>query len=158
MSGRLKELIITAGGENIAPIPIEENIIKELSSIVSYVVVVGDKRRHLSCLLTLKCQLDQNGKACQNLDPEAKEWCQTISGETIKTIDEARNNTKILKEIENCIFKANEKAVANPHKVQKFTILPEELSIHGGELGPTLKIKRHFIMNKYSTLIDEMYA
>ena len=56
------------------------------------------------------------------------------------------------------IQRANEKTTANPCKVQKFTVLPQELSVQGGELGPTLKLKRHFIMDKYQHLIDEMYA
>ena len=46
----------------------------------------------------------------------------------------------------------------NPCKLQKITILPEELSVQGGELGPTLKLKRHAITTKYQNLIDEMYA
>ena len=46
----------------------------------------------------------------------------------------------------------------NPCKLQKITILPEELSVQGGELGPTLKLKRHAIINKYQNLIDEIYA
>lgn len=54
LSGRLKELLITSGGENVAPIPIEENIKKELADVVSYAIVIGDHRKFLSCLLTLK--------------------------------------------------------------------------------------------------------
>ena len=61
------------------------------------------------------------------------------------------------KAIQDGIIRANKHATANPCKVQKFTVLPEELSVQGGELGPTLKLKRHFIMNKYQNLINEIY-
>merc|ERR1712008_70000 len=72
MSGRLKELIITAGGENIAPLPIEDNIMAELSEILSYVIVVGDTRKYLSCLITLKCKIDQeSGLATNELEEKA---------------------------------------------------------------------------------------
>ena len=54
------------------------------------------------------------------------------------------------------IRNANVKATANPHKVQKFRILDQDLSIQGGELGPTLKLKRHAIKEKYAHIIDSM--
>ena len=157
MSGRLKELIITAGGENIAPIPIEKNIKNELSDIVSYAIVIGDKRKHLSCLITLKCKIDPNGVPEDILEDEAKKWCQNIANDNINTVQDARNNVEILEAIKRGIDKANEKATANPHRVQKFAILPQDLSILGGELGPTLKIKRHSITDKYANTIDELY-
>lgn len=56
ITGRIKELIITAGGENIPPVLIEEEIKKEIGSVVSNVMVVGDRRKFLACLITLKAQ------------------------------------------------------------------------------------------------------
>ena len=53
--------------------------------------------------------------------------------------------------------RANKKAYKRPDIVQKFTVLPEEFSVKGEELGPTLKVKRHFVVKKYADLIDEMY-
>ena len=53
MGGRLKELLITSGGENIAPIPIENNILRELEGILSYAIVVGDAKKYLTCLIAI---------------------------------------------------------------------------------------------------------
>ena len=77
MSGRLKELLITSGGENIAPLQIENNISAELNEVLSYVVVVGDGRKYLTSLLTLKCKPESN-----ILDEEAMKWAR--SREVIK--------------------------------------------------------------------------
>jgi long-chain-fatty-acid--CoA ligase ACSBG len=55
------------------------------------------------------------------------------------------------------IDRANEKAIANPQKVQKFAVLPKEFSMAGGELGPTLKLKRFFAVEKYAETIEAMY-
>lgn len=57
ITGRVKEIIITAGGENVSPIPIEISI-KEVCPIVNHAIVIGDERKYLTCLLTLKCKLD----------------------------------------------------------------------------------------------------
>ena len=153
MGGRLKELLITSGGENIAPIPIENNILAELTEILSYVVVVGDGRKHLACLLTLKCKPETN-----ILDAEAMKWVilknPNFNG---KTVEDFQNDDILCNAVMEGIQNANIKATANPHKVQKFRILDQDLSILGGELGPTLKLKRHVIKEKYGHIIDSMY-
>lgn len=59
ITGRLKELIITAGGENVAPVPIEENIKTELPNLISNCMLIGDKRKYLIVLLTLKVSLEK---------------------------------------------------------------------------------------------------
>jgi long-chain-fatty-acid--CoA ligase ACSBG len=160
MCGRLKELIITAGGENIAPLPIENNIVAELSDILSYVIVIGDTRKYLSCLITLKCKVDQeSGLPTNELEEKAVKWCNSVApGSNPVTIEDFKRKKLLQKAIQKGLERANEIATANPCKVQKFTILPEELSVQGGELGPTLKLKRHAITTKYQNLIDEMYA
>ena len=156
--GRLKEIIITAAGENIAPVPIENQIKAELPDLLSNVVVIGDKRKYLTCLVTLKCKIDEFGIPTDLLDDRAIKFCQNICGmDLIRTIEEFKSNPKAIDAIEQAIQKANKKATANPHKVQKFSILPIDLTIAGGELGPTLKLKRHFIVQKYFNLIEEMY-
>ena len=63
----------------------------------------------------------------------------------------------LLDAIQSGIERANTRAVSNPAKVQKFTVLPAEFSVAGGELGPTLKLKRFFVMEKYKDVVDAMY-
>jgi long-chain-fatty-acid--CoA ligase ACSBG len=68
--GRIKELIITAGGENVAPVPIEDKM-KECCPILSNVMVVGDKRKFLAMLVTLRCEVDpETGEPTDALTPE----------------------------------------------------------------------------------------
>ena len=75
----------------------------------------------------------------------------------MQNIEDFKKDSKLNEVILDAIERANSKATANPHKVQKFSILPIDLSNPGGELGPTLKMKRHFITQKYSDKISEMY-
>ena len=63
----------------------------------------------------------------------------------------------LLDGIQSGIDRANLKAVSNPAKVQKFAVLPAEFSVVGGDLGPTLKLKRFFVTEKYKDVIDGMY-
>ena len=88
ITGRIKELIITEGGKNIAPIPIESRIKEELSSVISQAMVIGDNQKFLSCLLTLKVAVDpQTLIPTDNLDPVAREWCKKVLKENGKQND-----------------------------------------------------------------------
>ena len=83
ITGRIKELIITAGGENISPIAIEDNIRNELPEVVSNVMAVGDRRKHLTCLITLKVVVDEvTAQPTDRLDPAAVARCEAhgVSG------------------------------------------------------------------------------
>ena len=89
-----------------------------------------------------------------------KSFCKRISPDSdvdVQTIEEFKNDPKLINVIQDAIENANAKATANPHRVQKFSILPIDLSIAGEELGPTLKLKRHFVIKKYSAEISKMY-
>merc|ERR1712008_327808 len=76
--GRIKDVIITSGGKNIAPYPIEDRIKSELADFVSNCVVVGDKQKHLACLITIKAVPDpQTLEMTDQLDAQAWEWCNS---------------------------------------------------------------------------------
>jgi long-chain-fatty-acid--CoA ligase ACSBG len=62
-----------------------------------------------------------------------------------------------LASIQDGLDRANEKAIAKPQNVQQFAVLPKEFSMAGGELGPTLKLKRFFVVEKYADVIEKMY-
>jgi long-chain-fatty-acid--CoA ligase ACSBG len=150
ITGRIKELIITAGGENVAPLPIEEAL-KETCKILSTIVVLGDDKKYLAALLTLKTDL--NG----NLTNEVLDFIKEIGSEAA-TIIEAINDDKIKFVIQKSIDEVNIKAISRAQLIRKWTILPNEFSIDGGELTPTLKIKRKFVSQKYAKIINTMYS
>ena len=123
ITGRIKELLITSGGENVSPVPIEEAIMTQLSEYLTFAVAVGDGKKFISALLVAK-----EGVECE---------AELIS---------------------DGISKANEKAPNNVAKVKKWVLLEKvRFSVEGGELSPTLKLKRSFIHEKYKESIDKIY-
>ena len=152
-------MIITAGGENIAPVPIE-NAIKEKLPCLSNVVVVGDKKKFLSAFLTFKVVLDtdNNMMPTDDLAPSALAWCQS-KGSNATRVQQLLNDpdSRITKAINEGIALANAEAVSRAAKVQTWIVLPLDLSIPTGELGPTLKLKRFEFSRKYQNEIDDLY-
>ncbi|KAK9889339.1 hypothetical protein WA026_004614 [Henosepilachna vigintioctopunctata] len=160
ITGRLKELLITAGGENVPPVPIEQMIQTELPE-VSYAVLIGDKRKFLSLLITLKSEVDPvNNEPLDTLTASVQDWLSKLGcpAKTTKEVLEAGPDPKLLNAIQQGIDKVNAKATSNAQRIQKFKILPLDFSIPTGELGPTLKLKRRTILEKYKDLIDSMYT
>ena len=156
ITGRKKELIITAGGENILPVEIEDNIKKCLPHLLSYVIVVGDNRKFLSVLLVLKMDGDKDGNSSILFSKQTKELLKSI-GSKCSNIINAEDDPVIKKYIDDGIKCANNLAVSNTHRIQKWKIIPNSFSINTGELTPTMKIRRGFIYNKYKDLIEQMY-
>ncbi|KAJ8304976.1 hypothetical protein KUTeg_018559 [Tegillarca granosa] len=136
------ELIITAGGENIAPVPVEDNV-KEALKIVSNCMLIGDKRKFLSMLLTLKVVIDpDSGEPSDVLTPEAVDWCKSKGSNATKVSDILdKKDAIVLKAIQEGIDQANKKAVSNATRVQKWSILPRDFSIPGGELGTDCQVQ-----------------
>ncbi|KAB1259107.1 Long-chain-fatty-acid--CoA ligase ACSBG2, partial [Camelus dromedarius] len=191
ITGRIKEIIITAGGENVAPIPIE-NLVKEKLPIISNAMLVGDKAKFLSVLLTLKCEVDKtSGEPLDNLTWEAIKFCRDVGSQasTVTEIVELQDPL-VYMAIQKGINAVNQQAISNAQKIQKWVILEKDFSIGGGELGewpgsqwpwpleaglvdsyffpstelvsplltgPTTKMKRHFIIQKYKRQIENLY-
>lgn len=96
ITGRIKELIITAGGENVAPVPIEDNF-KQVCPACSNIMLVGENRRFMSALITLKVDIDMTtGLPSKNLTSEAVEFIKREAGVEVKTSDEACKDPKVL--------------------------------------------------------------
>merc|ERR1712150_415205 len=154
VTGRIKEIIITAGGENIPPLLIEEAIKEELPCI-SNAMVIGDGKKFLSCLLTMEPK--------RELSSAALDWCKEIGADSVKTVDDilhdknSKSYALCTRAIQSGIDKANDRATSNAQKVQKWTLLKTDFSVPGGELGPTLKLKRHCVMTNYAETIRNMY-
>ncbi|XP_043474001.1 very long-chain-fatty-acid--CoA ligase bubblegum isoform X2 [Leptopilina heterotoma] len=158
VTGRIKELIITAGGENVPPIHIEHLVLAELPAL-SNAMLIGDRRKYLTILVTLKTEMNvDTGEPLDTLLPDTKAWLKSIGSKatTLSNILETRDPL-VFKEIEKAIERANEKATSNAQKVQKFQLLPHDFSVPTGELGPTLKVRRNIVQKIYSNLIEEMY-
>jgi long-chain-fatty-acid--CoA ligase ACSBG len=155
--GRIKELIIGAGGENIAPVPIEERLLKQLP-ILSNAAVIGDKRKFLTVLVTLKSEVDiATGEPKQELTEEALAIAKEL-GSKATTVAEAAECEKINAYIENGLKESNKGAPSNAHTLKKFSILPCDFSVPGGELTSTLKLRRSELAKKYDEVIEAFYA
>ncbi|KAJ7326101.1 Long-chain-fatty-acid--CoA ligase acsbg2 [Desmophyllum pertusum] len=158
ITGRIKELIITAGGENIAPVPIEDGI-KEEVSIISNAMALGDKRKFLSCFITLKVVVDlETGEPSDQLTDAAIDFCKSVGSEAT-TVSEilSTKDEKVMTAIQEGIDRANAKSVSRAQKVQKWIILEKDFSIPGGELGPTLKLRRPIVSKMFKDKIDAFY-
>jgi len=147
ITGRTKELIITAGGENVAPVPIEENIKNELPCL-SQAVVCGDRRKYLVALATLKTQLDKEGNPTDKLDSTVlKQFAQ--AGSLATTVAGAKLCPIVAKLFREGLERANTHAVSRATKVQKIVVLPEDFTVANGMLTNTMKLKRSVIANRY---------
>jgi long-chain acyl-CoA synthetase len=133
ITGRKKEIIITAGGKNIAPKNIEAMI--KQSPLVGEAVVIGDRRKYLTALITL------DESAARKLLPSG----DLTKAPEIRSMVQAR------------IDEVNQQ-LARVEQIKKFVILPAAFSIDSGELTPTLKIKRKVVAQKYAKEIESMYA
>lgn len=140
VTDRKKELIITAGGENVAPQLVESHL--KAIPVVSQAVVVGDRRRYLAVLLTLDPEkvpevAAQAGSPA--LDPASASTCATFRAWLDREI--AGVNARL----------------AHVQTVKRFAVLPGELTPEGGELTPTMKLRRKVILEKYASVIERLY-
>jgi long-chain acyl-CoA synthetase len=139
---RKKELIITAGGENISPSNLE-NLLKAAHPLISQVCVVGDRKPYPAALIVLDGELvagwaAEHGLAYQGLERFAAE-------------------ERVLAEIGGAVDAANQR-LARVQQVKRFTILPSEWTVESDELTPTLKLKRRVIHHKYAKDIERLYG
>jgi long-chain acyl-CoA synthetase len=139
ITGRKKEIIITAGGKNIAPKNIEAAL--KNHDLVNEAVVIGDRRKFLSALLTL--------------DPElSAAWAKQTGAEAAKL----HENAALRRELQAYIDNEVNKQFAQVEHIRKFTVLSRNLSQELGELTPTLKVKRKKVNENFAKEIEAMYA
>jgi long-chain-fatty-acid--CoA ligase ACSBG len=151
ITGRIKELIITAGGENVAPVIIEDEMKKSMPAI-SNCVVIGDKMKFLSMFITLRSFTKPDGQ--EVLDSLAT---VEVPGSNATTVAEALVCPAWKKYLEDGIKDANNRAISNAQKINKYRVLPCDFTEAGGELTPTLKLKRNEVAKKYAAEIDAFY-
>ena len=139
--GRKKELIVTAGGKNVAPAVLEDRL--RAHPLVSQCMVVGDNKPFIAALVTI--------------DPEMiKGWIATNKkdGASIETL---RNDPDLLAVIQTAVDEAN-KAVSKAESIRKFTILAEDFTIAGGQLTAKLSVKRHVVSQQYASEIEALFS
>ncbi|XP_068175831.1 long-chain-fatty-acid--CoA ligase ACSBG2-like isoform X2 [Antennarius striatus] len=158
ITGRIKELIITAGGENIPPVLIEDAV-KEALPLISNAMLIGDKRKFLSMLLTIKSQVNaESGDPEDELTPEAIEICRKLGSSVTRVSEIVGGRDKVIyAAIQDGINRVNEKATSNAQRIQKWVILDRDFSVSGGELGPTMKLKRPVVVKMYKEQIENFY-
>ncbi|MEN8237636.1 MAG: long-chain fatty acid--CoA ligase [Actinomycetota bacterium] len=141
ITGRKKEIIVTAAGKNVAPAVLEDRM--RSHTLVSQVMVIGDAQPFIAALVTV--------------DEEVLPVWAAASGKEDLSPVEHHEDEDLVAEIQKAVDDAN-KAVSRAEAVKTFRILPEDLSIDGGELTPTLKVKRSVVASKYAGLIEEIYG
>ncbi len=137
ITGRKKDIIITAGGKNITPANLEAEI--KQHPLVSQCVVIGDRRPYLVALVTL--------------DPETSAAYAKEEG-LPSDLAELAKSEKVRASIQAHLDQVNEK-FARVEQVKKFEILPQDLSQEGGELTPTMKVKRNVVADKYAGEVEK---
>ena len=140
ITGRKKEIIVTAGGKNVAPAVLEDRI--RAHPLVSQAMVVGDAQPFIATLITI--------------DPdEFPRWAveHGKSGSVADLVDD----DDLKAAVQEAIDDANA-AVSKAESIRTFRILPEDFTIEGGELTPTLKVKRRIVADRYGSVIDGIYS
>ncbi|KAK4533620.1 hypothetical protein CCYA_CCYA18G4502 [Cyanidiococcus yangmingshanensis] len=151
LTGRMKELLVTAGGENIAPLPLERALERAMPA-VARAMLIGDRRKFLSCLLALHTAADNETLAHEaaQVDP------------SIRRADEASEAASVPGTpwhayIERGLATANQEAVSRAAQIRKAWIVPRAFTVQDQTLTPTLKLRRSHIQALYAEQIDRLY-
>lgn len=142
ITGRKKEIIVTAGGKNVIPALLEDQI--RADALVSQVLVVGDNRPFIGALVTL--------------DQEALPgWLQRHGLPADTTLEQAAGNPVVKAAVQDLITAANT-SVSQAEAIKSFRIVPADFTEASGHLTPSMKVKRAQVMKDFETVIEEMYA
>jgi long-chain acyl-CoA synthetase len=141
ITGRKKELIVTAAGKNVAPAPLEDRL--RADPLVSQAVVVGDQRPFVAAMLAV--------------DHEAlREWASDRELSDLATAELLAHDL-LRAHLQAAVDEAN-RSVSKAESVRAFAILPRDLSVESGELTPTLKVRRAIVVKSYSGVVEELYG
>ncbi len=140
ITDRKKDILVTAGGKNVAPQNLENDL--KSSKYVSQAVIVGDRKPYVAALITL--EPDEVGK-----------WAaeRGIAG----GVEELSRDERVRELIQGVVDDVNAER-SRYEQIKRFTILPRDFSMDSGELTPTLKLKRRVVVERFATELDELYA
>jgi long-chain acyl-CoA synthetase len=142
ISGRKKELIVTAGGKNVSPAGLEDQL--RAGALISQAVVVGDQKPFIGALITL--------------DPDAFDRWKSSHGKAADaTAADLQTDPELVAEIDAAVADAN-RSVSHAESIKKYRLLPHDFSEESGELTPTMKLKRNVITAAYADEIEAIYA
>ncbi|WP_431803959.1 AMP-dependent synthetase/ligase [Microbacterium sp. bgisy203] len=142
ITGRKKEIIVTAGGKNVAPAALEDPI--RANPIVSQVVVVGDQKPFIAALVTLDTEMLPTWLANNGLPADM-------------SLADAAKNSKVREEVQTAVDRAN-KTVSRAESIRKFTILDTEWTEDSGHLTPKMSIKRNVILDDFADAVEDIYT
>lgn len=138
LTGRKKDLIITAGGKNVSPDAVESSVMT--SPVVGQCVLVGDRKPFIGAIISLDLA-------------ETNAWLKSEGAPQVASLAEARKNPIVYAEVERAVNKAND-LVSRAESIRKFEIVADAFTEENGMLTPSLKAKRQVITDHYRTLID----
>jgi long-chain acyl-CoA synthetase len=142
ITGRKKELIVTAGGKNVSPAALEDPI--RANPIIGQVIVVGDQKPFISALITLDVEM-------------LPAWLKNNGEDGELTLAEASVNPKVIAEVQRAVDAANAK-VSRAESIRKFQILATDLTEASGHLTPKMSIKRNIIVEDFADVIEGIYS
>jgi long-chain acyl-CoA synthetase len=142
ITGRKKELIITAGGKNVAPALLEDPL--RANPLISQAVVIGDAKPFVSVLISIDEEM-------------LPIWLENSGIKDKLSVGQAISNPVVLAEVSKAIEGVNSQ-FSTAESIRKFALLPQDLTEKSGHLTPSLKIKRSVVVDDYSHLIDDIYA
>ncbi len=141
ITGRKKEIIVTAGGKNVAPAVLEDGL--RAHPLISQCMVVGDGKPFIAAIVTLDEEM-------------LPAWAKN-HGKPALTLEAARRDPDVLAEIDGAVAEAN-KAVSKAESIRKFVILPGDFTEDTGHLTPSLKLKRNIVMRDFEDEVEALYA
>ena len=140
ITGRKKDLIVTAGGKNVSPSQLEDKLASD--PLISQAVVVGDNRSYIAALITI--------------DQETFAGWRDRKGKTGE-VNDLLHDGDLVGAIQDAVDRANA-TVSRAESIRKFKILSAEFTVEGGELTPTLKLKRNVVHDRFASDIENLYT
>lgn len=142
ITGRKKELLVTAGGKNVAPAVLEDPL--RANPLIGQVVVIGDAKPFIGAIVSLDSEM-------------LPIWLANHGGDNTMTVAQASKSPIVVAAIQNAIDEAN-KLVSRAESIRKFVIIDSELTEASGHLTPSLKLKRSVVMKDFASAVDEIYG
>ena len=142
ITGRKKELLVTAGGKNVAPAPMEDPL--RANPLIGQAVVIGDQQPFIAAIISLDSEM-------------LPIWLANNGGDKNMSVAEASKSKLVVDEIQRAVDSVNA-SVSKAESIRKFVIIQSELTEESGHLTPSLKIKRAQVLKDFSPVVDEIYG